>query len=507
MKFNSIRFKISVLYTSILGAVLIVYSAVLFLTLSHALYTDLDQELHKKASALADTIGEYRKVLGNDPDTLSFILDRVIRQEGTHPRIDKVRDLDALWQKKLDKFGLKFDYISAGHPGEPPMLTSRNLPPKFVSKLMDSRLSGAASYRNVQFKKRKFRQITFALPDPGDSPFEIRIASSLKPIIQILQNRLVAISITIPLVLLSTGFIGRIFSASILAPVREITRTARHITSSKDLGSRVRTEHGDEEITNLVSAFNDMISRLDRSFRYIADFSSNVAHELRTPLAIIKGESEVALRKERASEEYRRVIRQNIEESERMLKTIEDLFLLAKLDYRPEVFQFKRIELIAFIREIHEQARVLALSKNIETRLEIPERKAWPRGDRLHLRRLFYNLIHNAVKFTPPEGLITIAVHPKNDSTVEIAVRDTGIGIPPERISRVFDRFFHADSCDRNADPGNGLGLSIALSIARMHGGNILVESAPGEGSEFRVILPGGKRSRARPRPKEIKSF
>ena len=149
------------------------------------------------------------------------------------------------------------------------------------------------------------------------------------------------------------GFFGRVFASRILRPIVEITKTAKKITH-EDLHSRVEAKHVDEEMKYLVDAFNDMISRLEQSFRYIAEFSSHVAHDLKTPLAIIRGESDIALRKDRTPEEYKRAIMVVLGESERMLRVIEDLLLLTRLDYRPEIFKFERINLAEFLWEISE---------------------------------------------------------------------------------------------------------------------------------------------------------
>ncbi len=166
------------------------------------------------------------------------------------------------------------------------------------------------------------------------------------------RNKLLYILTPIPITLLFGYFIGRVIVVRILRPIKEITDTANNITH-EDLSLRVKTENVDEELRSLIQAFNDMVSRLGESFEYITDSSSYIAHELKTPIAIIRGESEFALKKERDKEEYKRVISVSLEETKRMLKIIEDLLLLTKMNYQPDVLKFEQIELTQFIGIIY----------------------------------------------------------------------------------------------------------------------------------------------------------
>ncbi|MDD4899504.1 MAG: histidine kinase dimerization/phospho-acceptor domain-containing protein, partial [Candidatus Omnitrophica bacterium] len=180
------------------------------------------------------------------------------------------------------------------------------------------------------------------------------------------------ILIPIPVTLLFGYFVGQIIVIRILRPIKEITDTANNITH-EDLSLRVKAENVDEELRCLIEAFNGMVSRLGESFEYITDSSSYIAHELKTPIAIIRGESEFALKKERDKEEYKRVISVSLEETKRMLKIIEDLLLLTKMNYQPDVLKFEQIDLTEFFRIIYEQAKILASKKNITVNTDIPE--------------------------------------------------------------------------------------------------------------------------------------
>lgn len=491
MKFNSIKFKISVLYIAILGIILIVYSGFLYLSLRYTLYDELDNELNKKAQEIASAIDAYVNVLAHSQESLDFAAKRVISFAVEQTEQEGIDELQRQWLQKVDKLDLKEDNINFLNINNEPLASSANLRGAviFLSSKDIMRLRrGNQVFKSIKFEKRNLRIINTPFSYGDNEQYIIQVATSLKPVIHLLQVRLMHIAFSIPIVLLLASFLGRVFASRILRPVVEITQTASKITH-EDLSSRVKAEHVDEEMKYLVDAFNDMISRLEQSFKYIAEFSSQVAHDLKTPLAIIRGEADIALRKDRDVEEYKRVIRVNLEEAERMLKVIEDLLLLTKLDYRPEFFKFERFDLINFLWEIGEQTKILAAQKNITVNINIPQERISIHADRLHLRRLFFNLIDNAIKFNYKNGKIDINAENKSGK-ITVSVSDTGIGISEEDLPRVFERFFHADRTDKHVESGTGLGLSIAQSIAKIHRGDIQTESTLGKGSIFTVTLP-----------------
>lgn len=489
MRINSIKFKISILYTTILGIILVVYSSILYFSLQWTLYDDLDEELRLKAKAISDTISTYVDILGGDKKAFLFAVTKVINREGEHPEEYKIIEAEQQWLQKADKLDIESDYIDLLNPRGEVLASAGDLHKAhflFLSKRIKN-FSDDESIMDTKFENRNLRVINRAFSYGGER-YIIQVASSLKPLIEILHKRLMLIIITIPLILILASFIGRFFAIKILEPVREITVTAKDITH-EDLSARVKIKHVDDEMKYLVNTFNEMIERLEKSFQHISDFSSHVAHELRTPLAIIRGESELVLRKERTPEEYKHIIQENLNEVNRMFRLIEDLLLLSKLEYRPEVFKFEKFEIEQFLKEIYEQGKLLSSQKNISVSLRLSERCTIIKGDKVHLRRLFFNLVHNAVKFTPEGGKIDMATNYK-DKKVFVSISDTGIGISKENTPKIFDKFFHAKTDSLNAESGTGLGLSISLAIARVHHGDIRVKSKPGKGSTFTVTLP-----------------
>jgi heavy metal sensor kinase len=494
MKLNSIKFKISVFYTAILALILGFYTVLNYYNLRYALYRDLDNDILVKAQEVSSAINSYFEVLGNDQRAFDFAVARVIQLEGTHPNQAKVVDVDRGWLEKRDKQNLADAYINlASLERGDAVVSSINMGTamikEFLSDIPASRKK-ALSYKDVNLGNYQLRvvSIPFYYNYKKKQVYLIQIGVSRKPIFNILYDRLIFAALTIPLILLIASFFGGVITDRVLKPIMDLTRFASNITY-KDLSVRVKSQRGEEELKYLVNAFNEMISRLDKSFRYIAEFSSNVAHELKTPLTIIRGESELALMQPRDSQEYQRVVKVTLEETEGMLRIVEDLLLLSRLEYQPSAFNFEPFDFSLFIEEIFEQAKKMGLAKNISVKLTGVDRPVIIKADAPHLRRLFINLLSNAVKFTRLGGDIAIKVQAEGRK-LNIAISDNGVGIRPQDLDKIFDRFFHVDHADQTGGSGTGLGLSIAQSIAKIHQGDISVKSQLQKGSIFTVTLP-----------------
>jgi signal transduction histidine kinase len=252
---------------------------------------------------------------------------------------------------------------------------------------------------------------------------------------------------------------------------------------------RISYQKLDHEMEELVGSFNRMIERLEKSFSHINEFSSHVAHELKTPLAIIKSELELGLVGENSKDEDKRVMNVALGEVDRLIKTIKDLLLLAKLEYKLNIFKMEEIDIIEFLKEIYQHAKMLADQKGISLGLDLPNDEVFLQVDTTHLRRIFFNILHNAVKFTKERGKISIFAEIRGEQ-IFISIKDTGIGIPPAEQPRIFEKFFRIRTVDQDDIGGSGLGLSMARTVARSHGGDIVFESVLGKGSTFTVILP-----------------
>jgi two-component system, OmpR family, heavy metal sensor histidine kinase CusS len=288
-----------------------------------------------------------------------------------------------------------------------------------------------------------------------------------------------------------------------IRPVEEMATTARHI-SSTNLRERILAGGYPFELASLASTFNQMLDRLEESFERISRFSADIAHDLRTPVNNIRGEAEVALARARSAGEYRDVVESNLEEAVRLSDLIGDLLFLARAESPLTHLRRERVdvgELLGGVREYYEASAAdggVALTTAVAGEPVIAEL------DRTLLQRAVGNLVSNALAHTPPGGAVVLRTNigssnedfsSTNFPTIRIEVSDTGVGIPPEALPRVFDRFFRVDSSRSKGSGGTGLGLAIVQSIAVLHGGNAEISSQPGHGTRVTLEMPASSSS------------
>ena len=288
---------------------------------------------------------------------------------------------------------------------------------------------------------------------------------------------------------LATGLLGWFAARRGLAPLREMKRRATEVSAQR-LDQRLPVDAVPVELAELAESLNDMLARLEESFKRLSDFSSDLAHELRTPVSNLMTQTQVALSKTRSSAEYREVLESNCEEFERLSRMISDMLFLAKSENGLIVPGTDSFDLADEVEALFDFYGALAEENGVTLRLEGSGQVT---GDRLMLRRAIGNLLSNALRYTPSGGRIVVTVSVVRDSTdtetVHLAVENTGDPIPPEHLSRLFDRFYRVDASRRHSGDGAGLGLAITRSILRSHGGDI--EGRTGKGCNiFEMWIP-----------------
>lgn len=271
-----------------------------------------------------------------------------------------------------------------------------------------------------------------------------------------------------------------------LSPISYIVSKTRAITS-ENLNERLQMRGTEDEIDELIYTINEMIARLDISFKQMTEFTADASHELKTPICALKGEAEVLLSKIRSSGEYQEGLAHFIERFDYLNRMINDLILLSKFDSHQAELNLIPLRLDSLLKDIVNLFRALAEQKNIDLIMEpLPEVRVV--GDKVRLQQLFTNLIDNAIKYTR-EGSIQVTLE-KNEGNAIVKINDTGIGIPKEDQPNIFKRFYRADKSRSKETGGVGLGLSIAEWIANAHRGKIEVESELHKGSSFTLYLP-----------------
>jgi len=273
-----------------------------------------------------------------------------------------------------------------------------------------------------------------------------------------------------------------------LRPVAEMTAAAGAI-GENSLDTRIERTGSGDELDRLAGVLNAMLDRVETHVEKLRQFTADASHELRSPLAALRGQAEVCLSKPRGSQELRDVLEASLEQFERLQHLTEDLLLLSRADARQLQLDRESVSLDAAIQDVVDLYRPLAAEHLLD--LEIGRLdEARVTGDAGRLRQLLCNLLDNAIKFSPEPGRIEVSLAASSDSadSARIQVKDQGVGIAPEDLPRVFDRFFRADRARRSG--GVGLGLAISKWIAEAHGGRLEIESEPGRGTSVRAVLP-----------------
>jgi two-component system OmpR family sensor kinase len=335
----------------------------------------------------------------------------------------------------------------------------------------------------------------FAMPRRfGNRTVVIGALHRLKAHHRLLAELQLAFGIGIPLLLLLSTLGGYWLARKSLSPVAAMTARARQISAST-LHDRLPVMNTGDELGHLAGVFNELLARLDAAFEQQRQFIADASHELRTPVAIVRGEAELALSRDvRTPEELRASLHTIEEEMQGLQRIVEDLFLLARAHAGERLLQPAELYLGELASESVRAARSLAARKHItltyEGSTDLPMR-----GDEALLKRLLLNLVDNAIKYTPESGRVAVTALQNGSADLaaySIEVRDTGPGIPAEAQSRVFERFYRTERSRRAGESasGAGLGLAIASWIAEAHGGSLVLASSDASGSVFRLTLP-----------------
>ena len=270
----------------------------------------------------------------------------------------------------------------------------------------------------------------------------------------------------------------------VLAPLRTMREQTNAVTA-QHLSYRLPVQVMPVELSQLAQSLNDMLSRLEAAFGRLTAFSSDIAHELRTPVSNLMTETQVALSRERSTAEYQRILESNAEEFDHLGRMIADMLLLAKADNGLFIPNLQTLQLASEVRALFDYYDAVADEKGVKFTLEGDGTLG---ADRLMLRRALGNLLSNAIRHATPHTAVEVSIQ-AGVKSIEICVLNTGDAIAPEHLERVFERFFRVDPSRQISSEGTGLGLAITKSIVAAHGGTITVTSSDKD-TVFRVFLP-----------------
>ena len=463
MRIRSIRTRLTLWFTSLL--------AITFLILGVTGYELVSYTLHKEADlalrSVAATLGE---------------------RNATEARNYFPRDVDEIFRRFFGSLpmGPYFEWVDPRgnmqrQPNEP------NAPP-FTQHAKQNAQRGIATFETFKGSSPyPVRVLTWPVVESGRVIGVVRVGMSQMNLYRTMSHFLLIMAALFPLALALAGGGGWFLANRALDPVDRMTHTAREIGAGQ-LHARLELTGANDEMDRLADTLNEMLSRLEAAFTEMRQFTADASHELQTPLTILRGEMEVALRSKRSPEEYMDVMKSALEEIERISFLVEGLLLLARSDAGVLKMDRKPLELMLVVEEVVHQLRPLAETRHVALTVGYME-PLEVSGDSVHVRRLLFNLMDNAITYTPSGGTVKVSIGRSGDWAV-LSVEDTGIGISPEEQQKIFRRFYRSAQARSGAQGGSGLGLSMVKSISEAHGGKIELESSPGKGSVFKIYFP-----------------
>lgn len=437
--------------------------------------------------------------------TTGFFLTQVVethfKEEDRHELNGKLELIQNLFkhaysQQKLDLLPQQLDDALVGHPGLAVVVTDTAGDTWFATPGADfprtllqacQTLSSGCTLGTLQEwtqAGRGYRSMAMTINTGSDKPYTVVVAQDIQHHERFISNFRSVLAIAIALAAFATACLGWIATRWGLSPLRQVTYMVGGM-SAEHLSDRLPTSGLPPELKPLATAFNAMLARLDDSFRRLSDFSSNIAHELRTPISNLMTQTQVALSSARNKDEYKETLYSSLEEYERMAQMVSDMLYLAQTDNHLIKPGMEKVNLASEAQDLFDYFEAWAEERAVSL---AKAGSAVVSGDRLMLRRALSNLISNAIRHTPPGQTVRVFLESHMDKAT-LSVENPGMKIPEQHLPRLFDRFYRVDPSRQRKGDGAGLGLAIVKSIVSAHGGSISVTSS-NEMTRFQITLP-----------------
>jgi heavy metal sensor kinase len=476
----SLRFQLASWYTAAFAVLLVLTGAVFYQYLEHALEASVDTDLQLRTQQI-----EAEVLTSNGTLNLSNITGYLPGFGATpqHTPASPVNGNDGVFVRLLDAHGHLMAQTFAFQLLLVPTAS-------ITQPLAGIPWQGTVTTRRDQ----EVRLDSQALTKQGKTVAVIQVGESLATLHTLLHQLVAALLVVGFLVLLACAAGSYWLAGRSFAPIQRLAETARKIKAG-DLHQRVPVPAVRDEVQYLAVTLNEMLDSLEQSFSRQRRFVADASHELRTPVAVIRNKAEVALLRSRSQDDYCAVLHTIHAETERLSHLISDLLALAREDEGLVQLEREPVRLDLLVESVVANADGLARERGIHLSMHVPQPITLI-GDEARLIQVIMNLLDNAIRYTEPFGQVQVSLQ-ATSSEVHLVVRDTGVGIAPEHLPHIFERFYRADpSRTRTGGSGTGLGLSIVAWIVRAHGGLVVVESQTGRGSCFTVTLPFPKREK-----------
>ena len=469
-----IRLRLTLWYFAVTMLILLIFSAGIYLSMQHLLFRALDKELRIVVDSIQSSYDPSTKkfkifekeVEEIDPFTEYYVIIYNVSGEPIYKSpLSQNISLDIPLSNRHVQIGETLKRIV--HK------SNRWLHPDKGGELGFHGIS-----RKIYYQNRQIGWVTVALSIEG-------VRKSMAQLIKVI---LVLILIAL-LVIAASGYI---LTHKALYPVEVITQRANQISHS-NLNQRIEVVHPNDELGELTKTLNDLLNRLEQAFESQQGFLQDAAHELKTPLSILRAHWESELNNPAVSNEMKEKMIHDIETITRLTHLLNNLLLLSQTEDIRANFSFESVSLNTLLQDVFEDAETLAELK--EQKIELQNlAEVVVKGDRIRLYQLFFNVIENAVKYTRQGGRIKISLTLENETAI-VQVEDNGPGISPQDLPYIFDRFYRVKKDRARKTGGSGLGLAICKMIVESHDGKIKVESEIGTGSVFSITLPGSRQS------------
>jgi two-component system OmpR family sensor kinase len=465
VKRRGLRFKLTLLYTAIFTILL----GGFFLAANYLLANELDEAATGELVERATGLRGYIRFEAGRP-TLIF--------DAEDPEV-------AFFVRSATRYFQIYDLSSGGVITQSPDLQFLKLQ---MSPAQLNSMAGFPIVSDVQTDQGMLRFFNDRIVSDSGRPYLVQVGMSLESVQLAGQKFRDLAFYLLPLGVLVAATAGWVMAGRTLSPIKNIVRTAQEIEVSQ-LNRRVPVTGSGDEIDQLAVAFNEAFTRLEKAVGEMQQFTASIAHELRTPLAALRGEAEMTLLHSMSLEECKTTLASQIEEFDKLSLMIHQLLTLAKAESGELKIEHKPVDVTALLQDLVETFSLLASEKRIALHLD-SQPDLTIEGDRQWLERALINIVDNAIKYTPPGGRVDISGRPEG-SVIAIDVVDTGQGISPEALPHIFERFYRADASRSKDIEGVGLGLSLVKWIVDQHNGMIRVTSDPGHGTHVSIHLPG----------------
>ena len=464
---KSTRFKTALWYSLVFLILEIVIGCVIYFYLRSSLYTQLDLSLSKQCELIYHFVSEKSIDLYEfKPDSIyaspdELVYDLAFEAVALNPNNTFIQ------VRYKDKLIFQTENLKGFHS----FLSDSSSESRLIKTFSDKNLS-PHEMRAAVFNQEGYQIIT-AFP-------VVLINDALKSLTDLYI-------IILPIFFFISVIGGAFISIKSLSRIDSIINRTKYITT-RNLEEKISGDEFEDEYGRLAKTMNEMITRIKKSIDYMNQFSISAAHELKTPLTILRGEIELALRSKITPDQYREVLQSNLDETLRLINIVDKLFFVSKTDHSLIRINKERTELNSFINSATESMKKIAEDKNIILNYQGDE-KIYAEIDAALMNQVIYNLVENAIKFSGENEEVIVRLWKENSGKVFISVTNQGEYIPPEFHKKIFERFFRIESSHNRSTGGAGLGLSVVKSIIDMHGGEIEVESKTDGQTTFTVKL------------------